>query len=123
MRNAGSSSRTTGLGDRSRSSIFGEGDCSLKTSEAAGRSSSGVSGGGVALSPSVLEDEAGDFLTGDVYLGQAESASDRNAFASVYLQCLWAFAERRELRQSVFEGTVLDVSSSETGHKSFLGKA
>lgn len=48
--------------------MFGERDRPLKTSEATGRSSSGVSGGGVALSPSVFEDEAGDFLAGDVYL-------------------------------------------------------
>lgn len=56
---------------RSRSSMFRESDRSLpKTSGAGavGRSSSGVSGGGVALSPSVLEDEAGDFLACDVYL-------------------------------------------------------
>lgn len=48
--------------------MFGEGERSLKTSEAAGRSSSGVSGGGVALSPSVLDDDAGDCFAGDVYL-------------------------------------------------------
>ena len=47
--------------------MFGECDRSLKISELAGRSSSGVSGGGVALSPSVLQDDGGDFLAGDVY--------------------------------------------------------
>lgn len=47
--------------------MFGERDRSLKTSEATGRSSSGVSGGGVTLSPSVLDDKAGDCLVGEVY--------------------------------------------------------
>jgi hypothetical protein len=64
--------------------MFGERDRSLKTSEAAGRSSSGVSGGGVALSPSVLEDDVGDFFAGDVYLRQTESGPDHKAFASIY---------------------------------------
>lgn len=103
--------------------MFGERDRSLKTSEAAGRSSSGVSGGGVALSPSVLEDEAGDFLAGDVYLRQTKSGPDQRLSQSIHLQCLWGFAEPREPRQPVCEGTAPDVSSSETGHRSFLVKA
>lgn len=85
-----------GLVDNSRSSMFGESDRSLKTSEAGGRSSSGVSGGGVALSPSVLEDDAGDFLVGDVYLAANQVSPLSTRLSSTYnvFGCLLDGADR-----------------------------
>lgn len=65
--------------------MFGESDRSLKISASAGRSSSGVSGGGVRLSPSVLEDDAGDCFAGEVYsCGVSHTIQQRISRASTY---------------------------------------